>query len=59
MELINYGEVLKKEIADKGYSKKRIAKILSMSYNTLMLRLSDGKFSQSDLKKLHTNRYLP
>lgn len=59
MKLINYGEILKSEIADKGYSKKRIAKLLSMSYPTLIKRLEDGEFSQSELKKLQSNRYLP
>jgi hypothetical protein len=57
-DIINYGEVLAAEIVDKAYSKKRIAKKLAISYNTLMLRLKDGKFSQSQLKQLKDNRYL-
>jgi hypothetical protein len=31
---------------------------LCISYNTLMARIDDGKFSQSELLKLKNNRYL-
>lgn len=57
--MTNYGEILKTEITTKGYSKKKIAKKLAMSYNTLMLRLVDGEFTTSQVDKLKAERYLP
>lgn len=58
-EIINYGAILDAEIKDKVYSKKKIAALLCISYNTLILRLKDGAFSQSQLTKLKDNRFIP
>lgn len=54
----NIGQELSIEINDKGYSKNTIAKLLSMSYNTLIKRLNDGEFTQSEHRKLLENRYI-
>ncbi len=54
----HYGKKLSFEIADKGYSKKAIAKALSISINTLKGRLKDGKFSQEHLAILVEKRYI-
>lgn len=58
MKIEHYGKLLKAEITDKGYSKKKIASVLAISYNTLIQRLKDGEFSQSQLKKLVEKRYI-
>ncbi len=54
----HYGKKLEKEINDKKYSKTHIADILGISYNTLIKRLNDGEFTQSQLHKLVDNRFL-
>lgn len=54
----NIGKELAFEIKDKGYSKKAIAKLLCITYNTLMERLKDGEFTHSQYRKLVENRYL-
>ncbi len=58
-ELVNYGAILEAEIKDKVYSKKKIAKSLCISYNTLMERLKDGAFTQDQLIILKKNRFIP
>ena len=56
--IIHYGNELQKEIEDKGFSKKKIAETLGISYNTLMARINDGNFTREQLKKLVEKRYL-
>ena len=58
-EIINYGSILSDEIKDKVYSKKRIASVLCISYNTLISRLEDGAFTNSQLRKLKEKRFIP
>jgi len=59
MRIIHYGEELEREIISKGYSKKSICEHLGISFETLQARIVDGRFSQSQLRKLVDNRYLP
>lgn len=55
----HYGDLLKKEIEDKGYQITRIAEKLRISYRTLMARIEDGEFTIQEIETLQTNRYLP
>lgn len=54
----HYGQLLKAEIASKGYSKKKIAEKLGVSHPTLTERLKDGNFTRNQLQTLIDNRYL-
>ncbi len=58
-EKLNYGVQLAAEIEDKGYSKKKIAEKLDITYGTLESRLVDGAFTIPQLETLQKNRYLP
>lgn len=55
----HWGKKLQKEIDDKGYQKKFIAKHLQMDEKTLNKRLEDGEFTIVHVEILQAKRYLP
>jgi len=57
--MINFAELLQKEIDDKGYKLAVIAKKLCIHRTTLVKRLDDNKFTIVDIGVLKANRYLP
>lgn len=58
MEIINYGEILAKEVKEKGYKLEVIADKLDISVNTLKSRFLDGRFTPEQLQTLNKNRYI-
>lgn len=52
------GRELQIEIEDGGRSKKKIATLLCISYNTLIARIEDGKFKTYQIEKLVQKGYL-
>ena len=58
MNTKHLGKQLAEHLEDQGKSKKRVAKLLGICYNTLMARIKDGNFREYQVEKLKEKGYI-